>query len=147
MSRVIKIALSFVASVILGSLLVSIFATHLNLAEVAGFGLPVSFSDRLAATAHDVVGLTPQLPIVITLSYLTAFIVAEACHRFFGGIRIYWYLLAGFSSFPSALLLIAWAVGGMMLAPARTTSGMFIMALCSTAGGWLFAHLSARKVV
>ena len=149
--RMVKLVLSFIASVIVASVLTSVFITQFNLAEVAGFGLQVSFSDRLTATAHDVIGLSqvgviPPLPMVIASSNLVGFIVAALCHRFFRGVRIYWYMLAGFVSFPTALFIIAAELGGMMLAPARATFGMFVVALCSMTGGWLFARLSAKKL-
>jgi hypothetical protein len=51
---------------------------------------------------------------------------------------------AGFTSVPAAILIIKYFMGGTLLASARTSLGMFLVACCCMAGGWMFAFLSSR---
>lgn len=138
-----KTVIVYFAAVICAVFLVSIVSTQLVLADIQGFGLEVSLRDRLQATAHDLLGLAVPLLLLIGLSFIVSFVIAYNLHRFLGGNRTLWYTAAGFTSVPVALLLIKYFMGGMLLASARTSPGMFLIACCSMAGGWLFAYLSS----
>jgi ABC-type multidrug transport system permease subunit len=126
-------------------LLASIAGTQIILADIKSFGLGVSFSDRVSATLHDIIGLGPSLSIMIGAAFLVAFIVAALCYRFLGGKRTYWYLAAGFTSIPATLLLIKTLMGGTLFAAARGGLGMLLIAICGLAGGWVFARLTEKR--
>jgi hypothetical protein len=143
--KIIHTALVFIIAVLTAFLLSSIIGTQIIIADLQGFGLDVSLSDRLAATIHDIYGLALTLPILISVAFLVAFGVAALGNRFVGGKRMYWYLAAGFTSVPAALMLIKSLMGGTLFAAARSGYGMFLIALCSLAGGWVFARLTQRK--
>ena len=117
------------------------------LADVSSFGLRVSLADRVSATVHDLVGLVPALFLLITGTFLLAFGFAALCRRFLGGKRSWWYLAAGFTSLPAALILIKYFMGGTLFAAARTSFGMLLIALCGLAGGWVFARLLQSRGV
>lgn len=140
----IRTVLYFISAVIDTAILVSVVSTQLVLADVSSFGLDVSIGDRLATTLADLLGLGPVLLILISCSFLVAFPIANFAHRRFGGGRQWWFAAAGFTSLPAAIVLIKLAMGGTLLASARTPLGMFLVALCSMAGGWMFAWLGAR---
>ena len=134
----------YVAAVVDTSILTSIVSTQLILADVAGFGIPVSIGDRIGATIHDLIGLAVPLLLLVGLSFLIAFIIAKYVHRYIGGSRTIWYMAAGFTSIPSAIVLIKAAMGGTLLASARTPLGMMLIAFCGMAGGWIFAWLTSK---
>jgi hypothetical protein len=139
--KLIKTMLYFVVAVLATFLLVSIVGTQLVLADILSFGLAVSLSDRVSATIHDIAGLATMLPILISVTFLLAFIIAESGRRIMSGKRTYWYMAAGLTSLPAALTLIKTLMGGTVFAAARTGFGMLLIALCGLFGGWLFARL------
>ena len=143
-SRASRLVLSFVTAVVVTHVLTSFIAAQLVLADISGFGVPVSILDRLAVVAHDLFGLVPALPILIAASLGVAFVAAGLWHRYLGGPRLYWYLLAGFVALPLALELIKYGLGGTILAAARTPLGAALAGLCSGAGAWVFARLTSE---
>ena len=136
--------LYFIATVLATFLLASIVGTQLVLADILGFGLVVSSADRVSATIHDIAGLATMLPILISVTFLLAFIIAESGRRIMSGKHTYWYMAAGLTSLPAALTLIKTLMGGTVFAAARTGFGMLLIALCGLIGGWLFARLVNR---
>jgi hypothetical protein len=140
----LKTVLFFISAVIDAALLTSIVSTQLVLADIKSFGLEVSIGDRLEATTHDLIGLMLPLLILIGLSFLVSFVIARYAVRIIGGNRTLWYMAAGFTSVPAAILIIKFIMGGTLLAAARTSLGMFLVACCCMAGGWIFAFLSSR---
>ncbi len=139
----LKTVAFYFAAVIEAAFLTSIVSTQLVLADIQGFGLDVSPGDRLHATIHDVFGLAPALLALIGLSFAVSFIIAYYLQRRMGGNRTLWYMAAGFTSVPAAIVVIKFFMGGTLLASARTSLGMFLIACCCMAGGWLFAYLSS----
>ena len=142
--KLIKTMLYFIVAVLATFLLASIVGTQLVLADIQGFGLVVSSADRVAATIHDIAGLATMLPILISVTFLLAFIIAESGRRITSGKRTFWYMAAGLTSLPASLTLIKTLMGGTVFAAARTGSGMLLIALCGLIGGWLFARLVNR---
>ena len=142
--KVIRTMLYFIVAVLATFLLASMVGTQLVLADIWSFGLVVSLSDRVSATIHDIAGLATMLPLLISVTFLLAFIIAESGRRILTGKRTYWYMAAGLTSLPAALTLIKTLMGGTVFAAARTGSGMLLFALCGLIGGWLFARLVNR---
>ena len=142
--KLIKTMLYFIVAVLATFLLASMLGTQLVLADILSFGLVVSLSDRVSATIHDIAGLATMLPLLISVTFLLAFIIAESGRRILTGKRTYWYMAAGLTSLPAALTLIKTLMGGTVFAAARTGSGMLLIALCGLIGGWLFARLVNR---
>jgi hypothetical protein len=83
--------------------------------------------------------------ILISATYLFAFVIAALGHRFVGGRRLYWFLVAGFTSLPITMMLIKMAMGVTPFAPAGTIFGLFLIALCGLAGAWVYARLMQTK--
>ncbi len=142
--RLLKTLLYFIVTVLATFLLVSIVGTQLVLADILSFGLPVSLSDRVSATIHDILGLATMLPILVSVTFLLAFVIAETVRRVLNGKRSYWYMAAGVTSLPASLVLIKTLMGGTVFAAARTGIGMLLIALCGLFGGWLFARLMRK---
>lgn len=140
----IKTIAFFLIAVIDAAILTSIVSTQLVLADVASFGLAVSFGVRVQTTLHDLLGLALPLLMLIGLSFLVGFVIARHAIRLIGGKPVLWYMAAGFMSVPAAILIIKYFMGGTLLASARTTLGMLLIACCTMAGGWIFAYLRSR---
>ena len=140
--KIIRVILFFIIAVLATVILTSAVGTQLVLEDITGFGLAVSLSDRVSATIHDIIGLFPVLPILVCVSFLVAFLVAAVGKKFLGGNRRYWYMAAGLTSLPVALMIVQSTLGGMIYAAARTGFGMLLVALCGLFGGWLFARIT-----
>ena len=140
----IKSVLIFLAAVVDAAILTSVVSTQLVLADIKSFGLTVTFSDRLQTTLHDLLGLALPLIMLIGLSFLVAFTVARYANRTIGGSKKLWYLAAGFTSVPSAIVLIKYVMGGTLLASARTPLGMLLVAGCGLAGSWIYVYLNEQ---
>lgn len=136
--------LYFIVAVLATFLLASIVGTQLVLADIVSFGLTVSLQGRVSATIHDIAGLATVLPLLISVAFLLAFVIAESGRRILTGKCTYWYMAAGLTSLPAALTLIKTLMGGTVFAAARTDFGMLLFALCGLLGGWLFARLINR---
>ena len=145
--RMGRIILAFIFAVATSHVLTSIAGTQLVLADIRGYGLTITLSERLAATFHDIHGLVPTLPMLIGATFLIAFSVAAVGHRFLRGHRRYWYMAAGFTSLPVAMMLIKSTLGANPFAAAGTVTGLLFIALCSMAGALLFARLTLKKEV
>ena len=140
-----KLVLVFILSVLITFLLASIVGTQIILADIMSFGLDVSYPDRVSATIHDIIGLSPTLSILTGAAFLVAFLVAALCSRFLGGNRTYWYMAAGFTSIPVTLILVKALMGGTLFAAARGGFGMLLIAVCGLVGGWIFARLTQSE--
>ena len=140
--KTIKLILAFFAAVVVAYLLSSAVATQFVLADISSYGLAVSFSDRILATLHDIYGLVPVLLIVVGAAYLVAFIIAALGNRFVGGNRRYWYLVAGFTSLPAAMMLMKLALGVMPFALGGTGVGLLLIAFCGLPGASVFVRLT-----
>ena len=140
-----KTVLAFIFAVLVTFLLASIVGTQIVLADIQSFGLDVSWSDRVSATIHDIVGLAPVLSALIGTAFLVAFVIAGLGNRFLGGNRTYWYLAAGLTSLPATLILIKIIMGATVFAAARTGFGMLLFALCGLTGGYLFTRLTQKR--
>jgi hypothetical protein len=139
-----KNAAIFLIVVIDTAILSSVVSTQLVLADVQSFGLVVSFGDRLKTTLHDLLGLGPPLLILIGLCFLIAFFVARRAIKIIGGSPTIWYMVAGLTSVPAGIIVIRYFLGVTLPASARTPLGMFLIACCCMAGGWLYGYLMAR---
>lgn len=142
----IRTTISFVGAVIDATILTIVVATQLVLNDILGFGLEVTWGDRLDATIHDLIGLAIPLLILIGISFLVAFPVARYACRRLGGSKMLWYIAAGFLSIPAALMIARLIMGLTVFAAARTSLGMFLVACCGAAGGSLFVFLSGKPV-
>ena len=145
--KTIKSILSYFAAIVVAYLLTSAMGTQFVLADIKSYGLAVSLSDRVATTLHDIFGLVPVLLILVSATYLVAFIIAALGHRFVGGRRLYWVLAAGFTSLPATMMLIKTTMGVTPFAPAGTGFGQLLIALCGLTGAWVYARLTQTREV
>lgn len=133
----------FLIAVFAAAIPASIVSTQLVLADVQSFGLAVPAGERLQTTLQDLFGLGPPLLILIGLCFSIAFFVARQAIRISGGKQTFWYMAAGLTSVPAGIIVIRFFLGVTLPASARTALGMFLIACCCMAGGWLYAYLMA----
>ena len=135
-------AAAFSAAVFTAYFLGAIASTQFILSNVASMGLPVSFANRLSASAHDLIGMaTSYLPLIAT-GFLIAFAITMGILKFLPNLRTTGYVLGGAVAV-LALLLIMQSLFGMHPLPAtRTTAGLIAQVLAGAAGGYIFVVLT-----
>ena len=141
----LKTTIHFLATIVITTVLISIVSSQLVLADIQSFGLDVGIKDRLEVTVKDIIGIGPILLLILGLSFLVAFIIARYSHRFLGGNKTVWIITAGMSSLPVTLYLIKYFMGVTILASARTTTGMILIACCCALGGWMYSFLITKS--
>lgn len=119
-------------------LLGSVIATQVILARLQAMAIPVTLSDRLHASWHDILGLaTSYLPLM-----LLAFIVAMPVAVFLGNrlpkARVLLYGLAGATAVVAIHLIVKAVLGLNGLAAVRDLHGLLLQGVAGWFGGYLF---------
>jgi hypothetical protein len=119
-------------------LLGSVIATQVILARLQAMAIPVTLSDRLHASWHDIQGLaTSYLPLM-----LLAFIVAMPVAVFLGNhlprARVLLYGLAGGTAVVAIHLLVKALLGLNGLAAVRDLHGLLLQGAAGWFGGYLY---------
>ena len=141
----IRIGISFLLAVIVGTVLVTVIATQVNLAALSGAGAEISTAVRLDATLRDLGGFAPVLGPILLIGYAIAFFVAHFIIRRAPGLHTFGYALAGFVTIVVTMYAIDayYAVvfnSGITAVPAsRTFLGLISMAVGGALGGGVFA--------
>lgn len=120
-------------------------ASQFNLARLAGMGVSVPVSDRLAVTAHDLVSMGPLYGALIGVALVIAFPVTGLLMRWFSGKRTLLYVLAGAAALAVLLFAMNHAFGITLIAAARSPAGFLSQVIAGAVGGWLFAYLTRSK--
>lgn len=145
MMKIVKLIPAFFIAVLVAYLLMSVMGTQYVLADVESYGLVVSLSDRISATVHDLYGLLPAMLIIVSATFLIAFMLAALGVRIAGGGRRYWFLAAGLASLPATMMLIKQTMGIKPFAPAGSTLGMLLIAFCGFAGAYVYVRLTKNR--
>lgn len=114
------------------------------LATVQSFGLDVSFVDRLAATAHDVIGMTSSYLLLLLVAFVIALPVAAGTARWLPGQRALLFTLAGFLAVVALHLIMKSVLGVSGIAATRTLAGLIGQGLAGAAGGYVYHRLSRQ---
>ena len=139
-----QLVLPFISAVLCTALIASIFSTQFVVAGLQDVGVEIDFLTRLSMTLGDL-AIIKLLGIIIAISFLIGFLVAKLGRAKFGGLRLYWCVMAGAAAWLCALLLMSYQLQLMPLAGARTHFGLLLQAMAGAAGGLMFASLSADK--
>lgn len=148
-----RIALAFVAAVILTTLWGAVVQTQFNLTALAGIDMEVDGSLRMQTVVRDIFsGFTPTYGLyIVAPTLLVAFLVAEAVVRLINGSRWFWYALAGLIGMLLAIPLVNYlAPVALLVGATRDPACTVIMAAGGTVAGVLFVFLLApgwRQVV
>ncbi|MEE4360795.1 MAG: hypothetical protein V2I63_04650 [Pseudomonadales bacterium] len=137
-----RVLLAFVLAVLVTEVLAALASTQFVLAALGELGVRISWSDRLATSLHDIVGMTGIYLPVIAAALLIGFSVCALVVRRLGAdwARI-GYPLAGFVGVLTAIELMIAIFDIVPIAGARTLAGLLCQGLAGAVGGWLFAML------
>lgn len=145
-----RIALAFVFSVFVASVLASAAHTHFVLDALRAVGTEISLAEQVDATIADFIGFASQgaLPlsfqVVVAGSLFIAFVVAGIISWMAPGLRLIAFVAAGFAAMIAALIIMQIALGVMPVAGARGLMGHIAQGGAGAVGGWLFAMLSRK---
>lgn len=123
----------------------SIAATQFVLARLPAMGVEVTLSQRLAATGHDLLGMTTSYLPLVLVALLIAFVVAALLARWLPQARNWLFVLAGAAGIVGIHFGLRLAFDITPVAAARTLTGLAVQGLAGASGGWLFVRLLARN--
>jgi hypothetical protein len=125
--------------------LAAVTATQHVIAQLSGMGISVTFSERLAMTGRDIVGMAGMFLPMVAFALLIAFMKAALLCRWLSRWRLPLYLLAGAVAVVCIHLGLNLAFGITPVAVARSTGGLLLQALAGTAGGFTYLFLVQRQ--
>ncbi len=142
---VLKRLLHLFAASVIAAGLASAISSQMVIADLQGFGLNVSLSQRIAVTASDLMSLGFALLGLFLLAFLSAFGVASALQKKLGGNRTIWLSVAGLISIPASVMLLKLMMGMTLVSAARSIYGLILYSCCGLVGGYLFAYLHGKS--
>lgn len=144
----LRITASYLAAVLLGTFLVSLTNTHIDLQALVSIGAEIPLAVRLDAIGRDLAGFGPTLGALIAIGFAIALPVAGVIARRLGpGWRTIGFFLAGAVAvivMISAITIYYRAVLGSLITPvaaSREISGLLMLSLGGGLAGLLFARL------
>ncbi|PHS37188.1 MAG: hypothetical protein COA91_10775 [Robiginitomaculum sp.] len=145
MRRFGKIFLVFILSVVVATLLATLFSSQFVIAGLAQAGAEISWGERLSMTLYDLGHLGRLYAIFIFIGLAIAFLAGGLVYRFAKTKRPLIYVVAGMACFVVMLYLMQAVFFGVpIIAGARSTLGLAFQALAGGLGGYVFARLTAR---
>lgn len=141
MATYAKTALAYLAAVATTYVLAALASTQSVLDNVRELGLPVPPGERLAASLHDLAGMSTSFLPLIALALLAGFVAAGALARRYAGLRWWLYVLAGACAMWVLHAALKLAFDITPVAAARSVAGLVVQAGAGAAGGALFAAL------
>ncbi len=141
MRRLIRLSGAFVASVLCAEILAAALSTQFVLHRLIELGIPIPATQRLAMTAHDIVGMLPLYGFTIGIAFAIALPVAGWIGRRAPAWRQTLYAAAGGIGIVTAILVLQAAFDIMPIAGARSLPGLIAQGLAGAVAGGLFAKL------
>jgi len=145
MAIVLRWLLAFIAAVATTAVLGSLIQTQFNLARISGLGHAIGWSDRLEVSLFDLASFGPSWAIVVALALLIGLLVAGWPAALFPRLGRAWYALAGFVAIVVALKAMNALLPITVVAAARSSSGLYSMALAGALGGLVYAWLRGQR--
>jgi hypothetical protein len=134
-------AIAWFAASIVTYILGAVAMTQVVLFELGAIGVQVAFTDRIAMTLYDIVGMAlSYLPLVAVALAIGFFVASRLAAR-----RPRWrrplFLLAGASAMLALILLAEAALGVNPLSGARSVPAILLQLAAGVAGGLAFTGL------
>ncbi|HXI87893.1 MAG TPA: hypothetical protein VNH64_10575 [Parvularculaceae bacterium] len=143
---ILRALVGYVAAVIAATLIGSILATQMVLAELAGAGAQVPMAMRLQTTLTDIQGFAPTYAVVAGVGFAIAFLIAFGLKRLLPALAPIAYPLAGAAAIAVALLAMSVVYQGTTpIAGARGPVGFALQCLAGALGGAVFAWIVKRR--
>lgn len=141
----LRLCTHFLVAVVFCFVLASLLHSQFVMAELTNVGVEILLNDRISMSLDDLLGLLPTYGIVITVSFLIAFILASLLIKRFKLSPNILYCLAGGLGVTVALLAMFPILEITLLAGARSTFGFVCQSLAGVVGGGVFAHLRNKQ--
>jgi hypothetical protein len=119
-------------------------ATQFNLAEIAALGLNVPFADRLATTAHDLVGGLPLIATIFGFGFIIAMPITGIIARWVKILPHVAHALGGFAGVGVTLFALKALFAITPIGAARDIDGFIALCLSGAAAGYVYSALKAR---
>lgn len=119
-------------------------ATQFNLAEIAALGLNVPFADRLATTAHDLVGGLPLIATIFGFVFIIAMPITGIMARWVKIFPHVAHALGGFAGVGVTLFALKALFAITPIGAARDIDGFIALCLSGAVAGYVYSALKAR---
>lgn len=140
-----KTFLAFILSVLIATVVATLFSTQFVIAGLEGVGAVIGLGDRIDMTFYDLRHLGLLYGIFIFIGLAIAFSLAALLHRTAKTKRKLIYVIAGTACFVVMLYLMQAVFFGVpIIAGARSTLGLVFQALAGGLAGYVFARLTGR---
>jgi hypothetical protein len=140
MVRVLK---AFFTAVLIAYVLASVVFTQTILAKVQSFGLNVTLTDRLAATWHDIIGMSSSYLLLLLAAFILGMPAAAGLSRLLPARRALLFTLAGFVAVVALHVIMKAVLGVSGIAVTRSLIGLIGQGLAGAIGGYCY-HLFSR---
>jgi hypothetical protein len=135
--RIIAYIFAVLSTYVLAVILVSQF----NISNVQDMGFAVSFNQRLAAIAHDLVGMLGlYLPLLAIGLLIALSFTGLVLMRFIKQPQVL-YPLAGFVGVVALHSILHMVLGLSGIAPTRTPTGLLSQGLAGAVGGYVYLRI------
>jgi len=134
----LRVVSAYLLAVIVGYVAAAAATTQSVMSSLADMGVVVPFSDRLATTGHDIVGMVASYLPIIAIAFAIAFAVAALVLRWQPDWRWFGYPLAGGVAILAVHMALEFTFGFTPVAAVRALPGLTIQVLCGVLGGWVF---------
>jgi hypothetical protein len=143
MRAVVNVIFAYLASVIIATLLASIFSTQFVIAGLNEAGASISMTERISMTGYDFINMGKLYGMFIALGLAIAFVAAVVVYHFAKVGRPIVYIVAGMMCFIVMLhLMKAVFFDVQLIAGARSLLGLAFQALAGGIAGYAFAWLT-----
>lgn len=139
----VRVLRAFFPAVLIAYLLASVIFTQSILATVQSFGLDVTIAERIAATWHDIIGMSSSYLLLMLVAFVLGLPVAAALTRVLPNQRALLFTLAGFVAVVALHVIMKAALGVSGVAVTRTLAGLVGQGLAGAIGGYCY-HLLSR---
>ena len=119
-------------------------ATQFNLAEIAELGLNVPFADRLATTAHDLVGGLPLIATIFGFGFIIVMPITGIIARWVKILPHVAHALGGFAGVGVTLFALKALFAITPVGAARDIDGFIALCLSGAVAGYVYSALKAR---
>lgn len=136
--------LAFIVGWVMLIFLLIVTATQFNLAEIAALGLNVPFADRLATTAHDLVGGLPLIATIFGFGFIIAMPITGIIARWVKILPHVAHALGGFAGVGVTLFALKALFAITPVGAARDIDGFIALCLSGAVAGYVYSALKAR---
>lgn len=144
-SRIAAVArtlLAGVMAVLVTAVLSSLVQTQFTVSGLQAVSVPVSLGQRLAMSAHDLLGFAPVYAGIVAGGFVIAFLVTAGLRRLHPFHRVRIHALAGAVAMLTALLLMNHLLGLALIPATLHNVWLALLVLCGALGGAVYARLS-----